>query len=118
MKRHTRLYLEHLLEAAKKVARFTSELDEAHFTTSALHQSAIVRELLVIGKATKRLPEDFRDAHPELPWRQLAGMRDFLIHSYDQVNPDVILETATQNVPTLISRLESILEESSRGWER
>lgn len=110
MKRHTRLYLEHLLEAAEKVARFTSGLDEARFTVSTLHQSAIIRELLVIGEATKRLPEDFRDAHPELPWRQMAGMRDFLVHSYDQVNLTVIWETATQDVPTLVPLLEALLE--------
>ncbi len=68
----------------------------------------MVRGIEVIGEATKRLPASVRDPHPEIPWRQISGMRDKLIHDYFGVNAEVVWKTATEDVPVIIRWLEGI----------
>ena len=66
----------------------------------------MVRQLEIIGEATKRLREAFRASHPTIPWRQMAGMRDILIHNYDDVDLDEVWNVATIYIPELIQQIE------------
>jgi len=69
---------------------------------------AVVRRLEVIGEAVKRLSLPFRDQSPQIPWQKMAGMRDRLIHGYDDVDLDDVFNTVTKVIPTLIPQLESL----------
>lgn len=83
------------------LAGFTHEM----FREVAVVQSAVIRELEVMGEAAKRLSAEFRDAHAEVAWKKVAGMRDRLIHAYDDIDLDTVWRVATQEVPALRASL-------------
>lgn len=85
MKKDPRVYLAQILERIDRILAFTSSGKEAFFA-EVRTQDAVLRNFEVIGEAVKRLPEDFRQAHPAIPWRNLAGLRDVLIHQYEGVS--------------------------------
>lgn len=76
-----RVYLEHILESAGKIRRFVASGRDAFFADD-MAQDAVVRNLEIIGEATKQLSEGLRAEHPDVPWRAMARMRDRLIHAY------------------------------------
>ena len=88
---------------------FTKNLNETDFLNDAKTQFAVIRCIEVIGEAVKRLPDDFRSTHPEVPWKAMAGMRDRLIHGYDVVDNEVIWNTVTHDFPFLLDRLKEIM---------
>ncbi len=94
-----------ILAAAARIDRFVTGLTQEAFVDDEKTRSAVLHELLVIGEASKRLSAAFRDANPRVPWRQMAGMRDKLIHAYDAVDVDEVWRTATVDVPTLAATL-------------
>ncbi len=73
---------------------------------------AVERALEIIGEATKRLPQAFRQRYPEIPWKPMAGMRDVVSHQYRAVEPDVLYRTATEDMTILIDRLPAIIAET------
>jgi len=85
-----------MLKAARLVVAFKGNLTEKAFLRDVKTQSAILHQLLVIGEAVKRLSEEFRARHAEVPWVRIAGMRDKLIHAYDAVDLDEVWKTVTK----------------------
>lgn len=69
-------------------------------------QSAVLHQLLILGEAVKRLSPAFRDARPDVPWREIAGMRDILIHAYDAVDLDEVWRVLERDLPALLVKLE------------
>jgi len=106
-------YIEDILDAMDKaeilVQGYSFEQFEADFRTNF----AVVRALEIIGEATKRLPIDLRDRYPEVPWKEMAGTRDRIIHGYDNVNLRLVWDTVTQRVPAVKPLIQRILAESS-----
>jgi len=98
-----------ILRAARLVTEFKGKLAKQAFLRDIKTQSAILHQLLVIGEAVKRLSEDFRAQHPEIPWLRIAGMRDKLIHAYDAVDLDEVWKTVTKDIAPLISFLEPLV---------
>ncbi len=76
-----------------------------------LRTRAIVRALEVIGEVAKRVPAEYRARHPKIPWREMAGMRDKLIHDYLGVDASVVWATVKESLPELVSRIEPLLAE-------
>jgi len=99
-------YLTDILEAARLIRSFIHDVDKERFDDSPLIQSAIIRQMEIIGEATKRLSDKFKSEHSEIPWRKIAGMRDILIHAYDHVDLNEVWNAAQTSMPALIKSIE------------
>ena len=95
------LYIEHIISSINKIQEYIIGLDLETFLADNKTQDAVVRQFEIIGEATKRISADFRDNHPDIPWLEMAGMRDVLIHDYIDVNFEIVWKTATENIPVV-----------------
>lgn len=100
-----------MLRAAQPIDEFVQGLDEAGFLADRKTQSAVLHQLLVLGEATKRLSPSFRDRHPGIPWRAIAGMRDRVIHGYDAVDLVAVWQTVSVDIPRLRGSLAPLARE-------
>lgn len=90
--------------------RFVRDTQDAQALNADLKtRSAVLHQLLVLGEATKRLSPSFREAHAEIPWRQMAGLRDVLIHAYDAVDEAEVWRVLRHDLPTVLARIASFL---------
>lgn len=106
-------YILDILDSAKLIREFVGKTDRQAFEHNLMLQDAVIRRLTIIGEATKRLSETFKLNYPEIPWRQIAGMRDVVVHNYDQVQIDKVWEVIQQNIPTLIQQMELLAPSES-----
>ena len=111
MRRDDTVYLRHILDAATSIRSYVAGLDEASFATNGLVVDAVIRQLEIIGEATKHLSSAFRSSHAEVPWHIAAAMRDKLIHDYMGVEPAIIWQTATVDLPQFADQVHSLLSE-------
>ena len=98
-----------IAKAARRVLEFKQGMNKSAFLEDAKTQSAIVYQLLIAGEAVKRLSQDFRRQYPEIPWTSIAGMRDNLIHNYDDIDLDEVWKTTERDIPDLLTLLEPLL---------
>lgn len=105
-----RVYLLHMREAAERISRFTVGGRE-QFLTDPMRQDAVLRNFEVLGEAAKRVSGTTRERYPELPWRQVAGFRDVIIHQYEGVDLDQVWLRVENDLPELATRLDAILAE-------
>jgi uncharacterized protein with HEPN domain len=108
MKKDVRVYLAHILECVRKIERFTAP-GKRRFLNDDLIQDAVLRNFEVIGEAAKRIDETYRLAHPQIPWRAMAGLRDVLIHQYEGVDVAKVWEIIRKDLPPLKRALERSL---------
>ncbi len=99
-----RAFLLDMVRAAQKVLQYKAGMDKAALLKDDKTQSAIVFQLTIIGEAVKRLSPDLRSQHPGIPWSLIAGMRDNLIHRYDDIDLDEVWKTAETDIPDLLPR--------------
>lgn len=102
------LYLESIRDCLERIAEYTASGEQA-FLDSRLIQDGVIRNLEVIGEATKNLSSALRDANPAIPWRQIAGMRDVLIHDYLKVNLARVWRTVITDLPPLQETVARLL---------
>ena len=86
----------------------------AEFCTDSKTIDAVVRNLIMIGEASRYIPESIEQRHPEVPWRTMRGIRNVVVHEYFGVDPEIIWETARHDLPPLLSLLENVLRASSQ----
>ena len=96
-----RVYLEHILESIDKIENFTNEISRFDFDRNVMIQDAVIRNIEIIGEATKKISKSFTQSHKEIPWPAMAGMRDKLIHDYLDVDIDVVWKTVEVDLPLL-----------------
>ena len=96
-------------KAGRLVRTFIRGFKKKTFLEDIKTQSSVLYQLTIIGEAVKRLSPEFRNTHPDIPWSQIAGMRDHLIHGYDIIDWEEVWNTATKDVPALLSNIKSLL---------
>lgn len=109
-----RAYLQHMRDAANMVLEYTRDLNEQQFFGQKMAQSAVIRELEIIGEAAKRVSPKTRSRSRHIPWRDIMGMRDRLIHEYMGVDLYAVWATVVHDVPVLIRENSCLKERSNR----
>jgi uncharacterized protein with HEPN domain len=110
MKKDAMVYLQHIMDAINRIEKYLDKVTCEEFLENELVQAAVIREIEIIGEASKRLPEDFRIKNPNMPWRKMAGMRDKLVHDYMGVDIDAVWDTVDRDIPQLKNKLISVIE--------
>lgn len=114
----TIVYLRHILDAMDSIIRYSSGKTEAEFLADDMRHKAVIRDLEVIGEAAKRLPLDWQEKFPDVPWRKMARMRDKLIHHYMGIEMETVWATATEIVPPLVDRIRDIVEQIEKDVDQ
>lgn len=104
-------YLHDILDAINKAEEFVQGLSFEDFQKDEKTQYAVIRALEIIGEATKKIPDDVKSQYSDLSWRDIAGMRDILIHDYFGVDTEVVWKTILTDLPELRAQIEQILSE-------
>jgi uncharacterized protein with HEPN domain len=107
------IYLDHILGAIAKIETYAAAGEERFFADSQC-QDAIIRQLEIIGEATKLLSRSLRTRYSEVAWRRMSGMRDVLIHNYMGVDLDLVWSATQQDIPVLKRQVTAILDEERR----
>ncbi len=97
-------------EAIERIEKYTSRGPDA-FPRDELPQTWVVYHLQIIGEAARALPDEFRDAHPEISWQQIIGMRNVLVHAYFGIDDSVVWEVVERDLPELKQATDAILRE-------
>lgn len=103
-------YLGHFRDAVLRIESYVEDVTEDEFFKTPLIQDGVIRQIQIIGEATKRLSIGLRERTPRIPWADIAGMRDKIVHDYMGVDLETVWETATKDVPMLESQLRKLIE--------
>jgi len=107
--RNDRAYLTHIRDAIDTIEEYLEVVSYEEFTSNKMIIDAVVRELEIIGEASNNLSEAFRERHPDIVWRRMKDMRNFLIHEYFGVNIKVVWDTCKEDLPKLSKLINDLL---------
>ena len=102
-------YLWDMLQAARRLQEFTAGLSFEAYLESILLQSAVERQLEILGEAAQRMSEGFRQDHPEIHWSSIIGQRNVIAHQYDDIDLEQLWSIVTSGIPILIAQLEPLI---------
>jgi uncharacterized protein with HEPN domain len=104
-------YLTDILAAADEVSRFVAGVDFDQFCADRKTVYAVIHAIEIMGEAVRSIPPDIRKQYPNIPWRDMAGMRDRLIHGYRDINLKIVWNTVTEDLPAIVPKLREMLDE-------
>lgn len=107
-KRDVRLYVADIMDSIRAVEEFTATIDYAFFFSDRKTYSATLREFIVIGEGIANIPEQLRERFPEIPWRQIKDFRNFIVHEYFGVDPEIVWDAVKKELPLLKSAITSL----------
>jgi uncharacterized protein with HEPN domain len=99
-----------MLEASERALFAIRGLSEADYDADPVAQAVVERHLITLGEAVKRLSMEFREAHPTVPWRAIAGLRDILVHAYDVIDNDQVYQATTVELPPIVAYLQTLVQ--------
>lgn len=102
-------YLLDILLAARKIVRFSRGYDAEKFAADEVLQHAVMRLIQIIGEAARKISPAYKEAHPQIPWTQIIGMRNRLVHEYFQVETDIVWEVVEKDIPALIPLIKPLV---------
>ena len=109
--RDDQIRLQHMLDASNEVIEFVADATREQLDTDIKLLRALSMSIGIIGEAASRISSSYRDSHPEIAWRQIIGMRNFMFHAYFQLDHDILWDTATVAIPQLAEILQEYLSE-------
>jgi len=109
LKKEDTIYLQHILDAISRIEEYVHELSYERFLENRLVQDGVIRQIEIIGEAAKRLSPKMRNQVSDIPWKDIAGMRDKLIHDYMGVDIDAVWDTVSKDIPELKNKLKNLL---------
>jgi uncharacterized protein with HEPN domain len=113
--REDRLYYDYLKDienSCEKIIKFIHGMKFSEFKKDEKTQYAVIRALEILGEATKKIPRSVRNEYPNIPWREMASIRDKLIHDYIGINIKVVWNTARDDIPTLLPQIKIVISKS------
>lgn len=105
-----RLTLAQMLDTVRRIRSFVRGVERQSFESDEIRQLAVLHLIQVLGEAASRVSAALRAAHPELPWTEMVGMRNRIVHGYDHVDPDIVWRVATADVEPVLAALERLVE--------
>ena len=105
------LRIKHMLDAIHNVNMYMKDRSEEDLISNSMLFYAVVKNIEIIGEAAYKLTNEFKDAHPKTPWRQIVAMRHILVHGYYQVTADEIFNVYEQDLPLLLQQLSSYMDD-------
>ncbi|MBN2013905.1 MAG: DUF86 domain-containing protein [Candidatus Altiarchaeota archaeon] len=111
MKKEPLIFIKHILGSIENIESFSRGLSKSEFSGDRLRQSAVIREIEIIGEAVKNLPTEFTVKYPSVEWSRIAGTRDKVIHHYFGVDADVIWDIIEYDLPDLKEKIKKIQED-------
>ena len=108
MKRDIGLFIEDIINSIRNIEEFSKNLNREKFSKDKLRQSAIIRQLEIIGEAVKNIPSNFREKYPKIAWKDIAGFRDILSHAYFGVNLERVWNIIEKDLPKLKEEINNI----------
>lgn len=108
MKRDIRSFLDDITESTTRIIEYTKNKTQNDYENDDLLHDGILRRLEIIGEAVRHIPNEFRIKYPDISWKEIAGLRDVLIHEYFGVNDERIWKTITEDIPKLQKQIEQL----------
>ena len=108
MRKDDLVYIDHILICIRKIKKYIKGQTKLGFSKNELIQDAVIRNFEIIGEASKNISNELKKTYPDIPWKEVAGMRDKLIHHYMGVDIDVVWATIKQDIPQLEKALKTI----------
>ncbi len=109
-KKNPKIFLEDILESIERIEQYTKNKTKTKFLDDYEKQDAIMKRLEIIGEAVKNIPTGVKKKYPEIPWKDMAGMRDVLIHEYFGVRMERVWDTAKNDIPKLKKQILGLLK--------
>jgi uncharacterized protein with HEPN domain len=104
-------FIDDILDAMDKAEQLLDGVSFSQFESDFRTNFAVVRALEIIGEAAKRLPDEFRQRYPDIPWKSMAGMRDHIIHGYDNVDLQIVWAVVIRDIPQIKPKIVKIVKE-------
>lgn len=114
MKRDYKLLLQDIIKACEYIQEFVEDIDFDQFLNDEKTLSAVIQKFEIVGEAAKNVPEFIKEKYPNVAWKDMAGMRDRLIHSYFGVDYLLVWDTIKSDIPKIISLISQILDKTER----